>query len=80
MNQTRKLLNFLKSGKTISATQAEGMFGIQNVSARVSELREQGHCVYTNVSKNGVTNYRIGRPTKRMIATAYKVHGSQIFA
>jgi hypothetical protein len=47
--------------------------------ARVQELRAEGYSIYTNKTKNG-TAYRLGNPTRAMVATAYAVMGSSAFA
>ena len=51
-------------------------FGISNVSARIDELRQEGHVIYTNTKYNAdgvkVASYRLGKPTKAMVRTALK--------
>ncbi len=47
-------MGFFKSGKEITQAQAEGLFGVTNLAARVSELRSEGHSIYTNKTKNGI--------------------------
>ena len=79
VNQTSKLLNFLKSGQTITESQAVKMFGIQRVSARVAELRAEGYSVYRNTTKTGKTAYRLGSPSRAMVAAAYQAAGSSVF-
>lgn len=79
MNQTDKVLSFLNSGRELTAAQARGLFGVQNLAARIHEIRSEGYPVYTNVLKNGGTGYRLGKASKRMVALAYQVVGSQVF-
>jgi predicted ArsR family transcriptional regulator len=71
---TQKLLKYLQSGYDITAAQARSRFGITNVSARISELRQAGFAVYLNekTTKSGYTikAYRLGTPTRRMVAVA----------
>ena len=61
---------------TLSTAQARARFGIQNVSARIDELRQDGHVIYTNTKTRGdgskVSVYRMGTPTKSMVRTALK--------
>jgi hypothetical protein len=45
----------------------------------VAELREAGFPVYTNVTKTGKTVYRLGTPSRAMIAAAYTAAGATIF-
>lgn len=52
MSVKQKLLTFLtktEGRNTFSVAQARAMFGIQNVSARILELRNEGFPIYTNV-------------------------------
>lgn len=72
-----RILNFLnkKEGyNTLSTAQARARFGIQNVAARIDELRQEGHVIYTNTKSRGdgskVSVYRLGSPTKAMVRTA----------
>lgn len=66
-----------KSGyNTFTTAQAQTRFGISNVSARIDELRQEGHCIYTNTKtlENGrkIKFYRLGTPTKAMVQTALR--------
>jgi hypothetical protein len=79
MTQNTKILNFLRSGASISAGQARGLFGVTSLGKRVSELRSDGYAIYTNVAKNGATVYRLGTPSRAMVAAAYQVAGSSVF-
>lgn len=70
----QRLLKFLQSGKDISANQARTRFNITNVSARINEIRKAGYAVYVNTktTNNGRTLrvYRLGTPTREMVAIA----------
>ena len=79
LTQNTKILNFQRSGASISAGQARGLFGVTSLGARVSELRSDGYAIYTNVAKNGATIYRLGTPSRAMVAAAYQVAGSSVF-
>lgn len=84
MSKHAKLLNHLKSGNEVTAKQIEGYFGIKSPSRAVAYLREQGHCVYANKTTlsdgTETTKYRIGKPSKRMVALANQVFGAQAFS
>jgi predicted transcriptional regulator len=74
-----RILNFLskKQGyNSLSVAQARARFGIQNVAARIEELRQDGHCIYTNTKRRAdgskVRVYRLGTPTKAMVRAALK--------
>jgi len=77
--QNQKVLNFLRSGQSLSAGQARGLFGVASLGKRISELRASGQPIYTNTAKNGTTVYRLGRPSRAMIAAAYQAVGSSVF-
>ena len=75
----QKILNYLSKSEgynTLTTAQARARFGIQNVAARIDELRQEGHCIYTNTVSRGdgskVKAYRIGKPTKAMVRAAIK--------
>jgi predicted transcriptional regulator len=75
----QRILSYLskKEGyNTLSVAQARARFGIQNVAARIDELRQEGHCIYTNTKRRGdgtkVSVYRLGTPTKAMVRAAIK--------
>jgi hypothetical protein len=74
--KTYRLFSALQSGERISASQATKRFGIKNVSAEVSRIRQNGFAVYADqrVAGNGVrvTEYRLGTPSRRLIAAGYR--------
>ena len=76
MSVKQKMLNALKqkSGyNTFTVAQAKRRFGISNVSARIEELRKEGHCIYTNyknVNGKKTAYYRIGTPSKALVQAA----------
>ena len=52
----QRILNYLSKSQgynTLSVAQARARFGIQNVAARIEELRQEGHCIYTNTKVRG---------------------------
>ena len=70
VSQPQKILNFLNTG------QARSRLGIQQLPARVSELRAAGYAIYTNVNKAGNTTYRLGTPSRAMVAAAHAANVS----
>jgi hypothetical protein len=74
--KTFKLFNALYNGETVTASQAEKRFGIKNISAEVSRIRQSGYAVYSNsrTAGNGVqvTEYVIGKPSRKIVAAGYK--------
>ena len=71
-----KLQAALQAGQVVTASTAAKRFGIKNLSAEVSRVRQNGYVVAksTRVAGNGVqvTEYKLGQPTREMIALAYK--------
>jgi len=70
------LFSALHKGETVTASQAEKRFGVKNISAEVSRIRQAGFAVYANqrVAGNGVkvTEYVIGKPSRKLVAAGYK--------
>jgi predicted transcriptional regulator len=78
LSAKEKILKFLSKTdgyNTLTVAQAQSRFGIQNVSARIDELRQEGHVIYTNMKTRGdgskVASYRLGKPTKALVRAAY---------
>ena len=74
--KTFKLFNALYNGEAVTASAASKRFGIKNISAEVSRIRQNGYAVYANTRIAGnnakVTEYAIGRPSRKLIAAGYK--------
>jgi hypothetical protein len=60
----------------VTASQAAKRFGIKNMSAEVSRIRQGGFAVYCNTRKAGngvqVSEYAIGRPSRAIVAAGYR--------
>ena len=60
--QNEQLISHLRgTNRYISAPQARALFGIKNLRARMSELRQMGFRVRTGVNKEGRTTYAVSR-------------------
>ena len=74
--KTFKLFNALYTGEKVTPAQATKRFGIKNISAEVSRIRQSGYAVYANSRKAGngvkVTEYAIGKPSRKLVAAGYK--------
>lgn len=83
MSKQAKLLNYLSTGASVTARQISGSFGLKNPHEAIRQLRTQGYCIYGNKTTladgSETTKYRIGKPTKRMVALASLVGGAQLF-
>ena len=87
MSAKQKILNYLSKEtgyNTLTSAQARARFGIVNVGARIEELRSEGYCIYTNkktlADGRRITYYKLGKPTKAMIAAAHAALGAEAFA
>ena len=72
---------------TLTPQKMQSVFGVANPSATINELRNEGHAIYLNsrINANGdkVSFYRLGSPTKRMVAAgiaAIRLQGERAFA
>ena len=73
--KTYKLFNAMYNGEKVTASQAEKRFGIKNISAEASRIRQHGYAVYANTHVAGnnatVTTYELGRPSREIVALGY---------
>lgn len=74
--KTFKLFEALYQGEAVTAAQASKRFGIKNIAAEASRIRQAGYAVYANTRVAGnnakVTEYVIGKPSRKVIAAGYK--------
>lgn len=74
-SKTFKLFTALRNGEKLTPAQAEKRFGIKNISAEASRIRQHGYAVYANsrTAGNGVTvtEYEMGRPSREIVALGY---------
>jgi biotin operon repressor len=65
MAQVNKILDYFTSGHTLTAKQAKARFKIQRLSARISELRDEGlnivsePIIYRDTGAHGVKYYLV---------------------
>ena len=73
--KTFKVFTALHNGEKLTASAAAKRFGVKNISAEVSRIRQAGFAVYANSRKAGngvqVTEYVIGKPSRKLIAAGY---------
>jgi predicted transcriptional regulator len=82
MTKTDRLVEALLNGDELTAKQIKARFGIANPTATVSDLRlRSGFAVYANERKDTkgrvTTKYRIGRPTRAVVAAGYRALAAQ---
>lgn len=77
MSRQTKLLQVLQSGKQVTTSQIRGQFGIAHPASAIRNLREQGYCIYSNTRTDSkglpVVKYSIGKPSRAMVAAAYRL-------
>lgn len=77
LSAKEKMLNYLNKTEgynSFTVAQGRRLFNVLNISARVEELRKEGHVIYTNTVRRGdgtkVKAYRLGKPTKSLVRAA----------
>lgn len=84
MSKQDKLLASFQNGNELTAKQISSQFGIKDAYSAVRNLREAGHCIYGNSSKlytgETTTKFRMGTPSKRMVALAARIVGADVFS
>lgn len=90
MSVKTKVLSFLSKQEgynTLTSRKMRTKFGVANPSALINQLRNDGYAIYLNsrTLSNGekVSFYRLGTPTKRMVAAgirAVRDSGTRAFA
>lgn len=74
MNKTKTLAIAFESGWSGNAEDIKRVFGLKNPAEAVRQLRSKGYCIYTNRDR-----YRLGKPTKAMVAALSMVYGATPF-
>jgi hypothetical protein len=75
-SKTFKVFDALYKGEKLTASEANKRFGVKNLSAEATRIRQHGYAVYSNQRKAGngvvVTEYELGKPSREIIALGYK--------
>ena len=74
-----KFLNALLRGDSVTWSEAQNKYNLSRPRAVVDKIREEGHCVYINKNKAG-TYYRIGTPSKAIIAAGFAALEPSVYA
>lgn len=74
-SKTFKIFNALYNGETLTSSQAQKRFGVKNLAAEASRIRQNGYAVYSKsrTAGNGVTvtEYEMGTPSREIVALGY---------
>lgn len=85
-SQAARLITALNSGSDFTTGQIASRLNVSESRARflITELREQGYAIYSNrktLKSGNVANvYRLGTPSKAMVAEAFASKGATLFA
>jgi hypothetical protein len=74
--KTGKVFTALQAGEKLTASEAKKRFGVGNLAAEASRIRQAGYAVYANSRIAGnnvaVTEYELGRASREIVALGYK--------
>ena len=78
--ETGRVLTAFQNGEELTAKQIAARFSVANPGRVVHYLRENGYPIYGNTRTNskGETKvkYRLGTPTREMVAAGFKALGA----
>lgn len=84
MTKTNQVLSALQNGEQLTAKQIAARYSVGNPHEVIRSLREKGYAIYLNEhtnSKGEVSQkYRLGSPSRKMVAAAYAAVGNSLFA
>ena len=76
LTKQARVLEALQSGQALTAKQIGARFGVKNPTATISDIRHSGFAIYANKhtdTKGRVTTkYRLGVPSRALVAAGYK--------
>lgn len=80
VTQQARLTEALLNGEQLTVPQMAARFDMANPTAVISNIRFAGYAVYANSRKNSkgqsVTRYRIGTPSRKIIAAGNRALAS----
>ena len=76
MTKTEKLLTALQNGERLTTRQIRARFGLKNPTAAITHLRQEGYAVFYNKRKTMSSFYKLGKPTRAVVAAGYKALAS----
>jgi hypothetical protein len=80
MSDKSRVFRYLMSGATLTVAQAEARgISADSLQKSISRLRSKGYAVYSNKNASGDISYRLGTPSREMVALAYRRAGAALF-
>ena len=78
-SKTAKVRNLFNTGADVTWKTLRNKFDLQSPAAMVGKLRNEGMMIYENRTSTGHVSYRVGTPSKAIIAAGInKVFGKQV--
>lgn len=81
-SKTFKVFTALRNGEVLTQAEATKRFGVKNLAAEASRIRQNGYAVYSKSRKAGngvqVTEYEMGMPSREIVALGYKARAMGI--
>ena len=78
-SKSARVLEAFQAGEQLTAKQITSRYSVANPTALVSALRSSGFAIYgnkvTNAKGEVKTKYRLGQPTRRMVAAGIRAVG-----
>lgn len=79
LSKTEKIRNLFNKGSDVSWKQLRNTYDLKSPAAMVGKLRLQGMMIYENRSKKTGVSFRVGTPSKAIIAAGINaVFGKQV--
>ena len=82
-SKATRVLGAFKRGDEMTAKQIEATYKVSSGRGIVQSLRKQGYAIFMNTRTNnrGVTRnfYRLGTPTRKMVAAGFAALGNEAF-
>lgn len=80
MSKADRLLQALMNGEELTTRQIESRLNVVSARGLVHELRNRGYAIYLNERTdsrgNRVNRYRLGTPSRAVVAAGYRMLGS----
>lgn len=77
MSKIEKLLNAFENGTRLTSKQISARFGLKNPTAAINTLRHEGYAIYFNPRKTMASYFKMGKPSREVIAAGYKALASR---
>ena len=79
LSKTAKIRNLFSKGQDVTWKSLRNTFDLKSPAAMVGKLRNEGMMIYENRTSTGHVSYRVGTPSKAIIAAGInKVFGKQV--